>query len=69
MLHFADAFPVRHFFEAFFAAYVPGTTAPGFDWGHLAVVAVWGVAGLLLAIRFFRWTPARRLATPSASPV
>ena len=31
--------------------------AAGLDWDNLAVVAIWGVAGLLLAIRFFRWTP------------
>jgi ABC-2 type transport system permease protein len=53
---FANHFPVRDFFQAFFDAYVPGGTA-GLDWGNLAVVAIWGVAGLLLAIRFFRWTP------------
>jgi ABC-2 type transport system permease protein len=55
VVHFADAFPVRHFFEAFFNAYVPG--AGGFEWGNLAAVAAWGVAGLLLAVRYFRWTP------------
>ena len=27
------------------------------SWHNLAVVAAWGVAGLLLAIRYFRWTP------------
>jgi ABC-2 type transport system permease protein len=55
VIHFADAFPVRHFFEAFFNAYVPG--AGGLEWGNLAAVAAWGVAGLLLAVRYFRWTP------------
>lgn len=53
---FASHFPVRDFFQAFFDAYIPGG-ASGFDWGNLAVVAIWGVAGLLLAIRYFRWTP------------
>ena len=72
--HFADLFPVRHFFEAFFDAYVPGAAAPAVAWDNLAVVAIWGVAGLLLAIRFFRWTPARGLSRagtgrPSAAPV
>jgi ABC-2 type transport system permease protein len=55
VIHFADAFPVRHFFEAFFNAYVPGAGGP--DWGNLAAVAAWGAAGLLLAVRYFRWTP------------
>jgi ABC-2 type transport system permease protein len=58
VLHVADAFPVRHFFEAFFSAYVPaGAGGSGFEWGDLAVVAAWGVAGLLIAVRFFRWAP------------
>ncbi len=36
--------------------------APAIAWDNLAVVAIWGVAGLLLAIRFFRWTPRSRLS-------
>lgn len=57
VLDFANHFPVRDFFQAFFDAYVPAGGDPGPDWGSLAVVAIWGVAGLLLAIRFFRWSP------------
>lgn len=53
---FADFFPVRHFFDAYFDAYVPAAGS-GVSWDNLAVVALWGVAGLLLAIRYFRWTP------------
>jgi ABC-2 type transport system permease protein len=56
VINFANHFPVRDFFQAFFDAYIPGGHS-GLDWGNLAVVAIWGVAGLLLAIRFFRWTP------------
>jgi ABC-2 type transport system permease protein len=54
VIEFADLFPIRHFFEAFFGAYVTGS---GFAWDHLAVVAAWGAGGLLLAVRYFRWTP------------
>lgn len=57
VLSVADLFPIRHFFEAFFAAYDPATTGSAFAWGHLAVVVAWGAVGLLLAIRYFRWTP------------
>jgi ABC-2 type transport system permease protein len=57
VIHFADAFPIRHFFEAFFAIYDPGNTGATMEWGNLAIVAIWGVVGLVLAIRFFRWTP------------
>jgi ABC-2 type transport system permease protein len=56
VLGFADLFPVRHFFDAFFDAYVPAGGS-AVSWDNLAIVALWGVAGLLLAIRFFRWTP------------
>ena len=56
MIDFANHFPVRDFFQAFFNAYLPSGPS-GVDWGNLAVVAIWGVAGLLLSIRFFRWTP------------
>jgi ABC-2 type transport system permease protein len=56
VISFADLFPVRHFFDAFFDAYVPAGGAT-VSWDNLAVVALWGGAGLLLAIKFFRWTP------------
>ncbi|HYU61306.1 MAG TPA: ABC transporter permease [Solirubrobacterales bacterium] len=57
ILHFADVFPIRHFFEAFFTAWSPLTQGAGFEWGHLAIVAAWGLAALLIAVRTFRWTP------------
>jgi ABC-2 type transport system permease protein len=55
VIDFANHFPVRPFFEAFFSAYVPG--GGGIPTHELIVVGIWGVAGLVLAIRFFRWTP------------
>lgn len=57
VLDFADLFPIRHFFEAFFTAWSPTTTGAGFEWGELAFVAAWGVAGLLIALKTFRWEP------------
>ncbi len=57
VLSFSAIFPVRNFFEAFFAAYDPVSSGPGLEAGSLLIVALWGVAGLLLALRFFRWTP------------
>jgi ABC-2 type transport system permease protein len=59
VIHFADVFPVRAFFQAFFDAYAPGGAGSSLDWAELAVVVAWGAAGLLLAIRFFRWSPRR----------
>lgn len=59
VLSVADVFPVRHFFLAFFEGFDPNTVGAGFEWGHLAVVALWGGAGLALATRYFRWAPRR----------
>ncbi len=57
VLQFADAFPIRHFFESFFAAYDPATTGSGLELGNLAIVVIWGLAGLVVALRYFRWAP------------
>jgi ABC-2 type transport system permease protein len=59
VLTVADLFPIRHFFEAFFTAWDPNTVGAGFEWGDLAIVAAWGVAGLLVALYAFRWEPRR----------
>jgi ABC-2 type transport system permease protein len=56
VIDFANHFPVRPFFQSLFDAYLPGN-GPAIAWNHLLVVAIWGLAGLLLAVRFFRWTP------------
>ena len=68
-----DIFPLKHFVRAFQDAFSPFTTDLGFRWGHLAVMAAWGVGGLVLALRFFTWEPRtgdrggrrRRPPTPS----
>jgi ABC-2 type transport system permease protein len=59
VLNFASVFPIRPFFQAMFTTWDPHTTGAGFEWGHLAVVAAWGLAGLVIAVRFFRWEPRR----------
>src|SRR5262249_26254813 len=48
ILQVADVFPMRPLFECFFATWVP--SAGSFDWGNLAVVAAWGVAGMVIAL-------------------
>jgi ABC-2 type transport system permease protein len=58
VIDFANHFPIRPFFQAIFDAYLPGN-GPALAWDHLLVVAIWGIGGLALAIRFFRWTPRR----------
>jgi ABC-2 type transport system permease protein len=48
-------FPVKHFADGMQAGFL-GT---GFHWNDVLVVAAWGLAGLLLATRFFSWEPHR----------
>lgn len=50
-------FPVRHFSDAMQTAFFPATS--GFSWPDLGILAAWGVAGALLATRFFSWEPRR----------
>lgn len=52
-------FPVRHFADALMAIYDPRTTGNGLLPGDLAVIAAWGLAGLLVALRYFSWEPRR----------
>jgi len=49
----AKVFPVWHFAKGMLAGFV-GTP---FHWSDVAVVAAWGLAGLLMAVRFFSWEP------------
>ncbi len=53
ILWVARIFPVRHFALGMQAGFL-GTP---FHWSDVAVVAAWGIAGLLLATRFFSWAP------------
>jgi ABC-2 type transport system permease protein len=59
LAHIASVFPVRHLILAVFACFDPQRSGAGVEWGHLGVVAAWGVAGLVVAIRRFRWEPAQ----------
>jgi ABC-2 type transport system permease protein len=55
VLRFADAFPIRHFFEA----WDPNSTGGGVELGQLAIVLGWGAAALVAALLTFRWEPRR----------
>nr|MDQ3573587.1 ABC transporter permease [Actinomycetota bacterium] len=52
-----DVFPVKHLFEALLTAFDPFTRGSGIEGVHLLVLAAWGVAGLVVATRTFRWSP------------
>lgn len=49
----ARIFPVRHFAVGMQAGFL-GTS---FDWADVGIVAAWGAAGLLVAVRRFSWEP------------
>jgi ABC-2 type transport system permease protein len=59
-------FPVKPFLDAMIGGYLGNVTAPTparpfrvfpFAWTDVLVVAAWGLAGLVLATRFFSWEP------------
>jgi ABC-2 type transport system permease protein len=50
-------FPVKHFALAMEDSFNPLIGDSGFRWDHLAVLTLWGAAGLLVAVRRFRWEP------------
>ena len=52
-----DVLPLKHFGEAFSAAFHPAVPAPAWQGTDLAILAAWGVAGALVAWRFFDWMP------------
>jgi ABC-2 type transport system permease protein len=54
-----EVFPVFHFVRALETSFNPFVTGGGFRPGDLVIVALWGVAGALVAVRYFRWEPRR----------
>jgi len=60
LLNVAGLFPVRHLAVAVLTAYNPHTTGAGVAGRDLLVVAAWGVAGLIVALRRFSWVPLGR---------
>jgi ABC-type multidrug transport system permease subunit len=52
-----SVFPVKHFALALEETFNPYATGSGWSWGHLAVLVIWGVGGLVVAIRKFQWEP------------
>jgi ABC-2 type transport system permease protein len=57
LVDIADVFPVRHLAAALLTAYNPHTAGAGLAGTDLLIIAVWGAAGLALALRQFGWQP------------
>lgn len=57
LVTFSKVFPIWHYAHSMLDTFDPfgGVFAPG----NLLVVGAWGVAGLLLAVKFFSWEPRR----------
>jgi ABC-2 type transport system permease protein len=52
-----DAFPLKPFVTSFQEAFNPLVEAPAINWGNLGFIAAWGLVGLVVAVRRFRWEP------------
>ena len=59
MKHFADAMRAGFLGNVMAPSPTGPTQASRSNGWTLAVVAVWGIAGLVLAARFFSWEPRR----------
>jgi ABC-2 type transport system permease protein len=55
--HVAQFFPVEHLAHGLQHAYDPSTTGVGIVWGDVGALALWGVIGLVVALRRFSWLP------------
>jgi ABC-2 type transport system permease protein len=55
--HIAEFFPVEHLAHGLQHAYDPATTGVGIVWGDIGALALWGVIGLVVALRRFSWLP------------
>lgn len=55
--HVAAVFPVNRIFTSLAIAFDPNTAGAGLRGWDLLVIFLWGATGLLIALRFFRWTP------------
>ena len=61
----AGVLPLRPFVESIQAPFNPTVDPPGFLWGNLAILAVWGVVGVVVATRSFKWEPVADTDRPS----
>ena len=57
MVYISAIFPVQHLARMLLSAFDPFAAGSGFELEHLAMVGIWGVAGLIIAIKRFSWEP------------
>ena len=54
-----DMLPLKPFAQGFQDTLNPAVEPPAFDRAELAIVAAWGVLGVVVALRWFKWEPSR----------
>lgn len=54
---FASLFPVVHLANALHQSFNPFVSGSGFEAKDLAVIAAWGIVGVIVSMRYFRWEP------------
>ncbi|HIE83487.1 MAG TPA: ABC transporter permease [Dehalococcoidia bacterium] len=57
IVYVSAIFPVQHLSRMFLSAFDPFVVGSGFEPQHMAIVAIWGIAGLIIAIKRFSWEP------------
>jgi len=50
-------FPVKHLNSALLTTLNPNAGGSRIEWVDLLVISAWGLIGLLIALRYFRWVP------------
>jgi ABC-2 type transport system permease protein len=55
----ASIFPVAHFASGLHRAFDPFVTGSGLEIKDLVVMAVWGLLGVFISVRYFSWEPKR----------
>lgn len=53
----ADVFPIRHLNQQMIAVFNPFASGTGIIATHSAMLVLWGLAGLAVSLRRFRWEP------------
>ncbi len=54
-----DVLPLKPFAQSFQDTLNPAVDPPAFDLARLALVAAWGLVGVVVAIKWFKWEPGR----------
>lgn len=54
-----NLFPVAHLNQALQESYDPFAESAAWPWNHWLVIAGWGLFGVIMTLKTFRWTPNR----------